>query len=220
MSSQPYSNKQIVIHKLKITESKKLTTMKRNILKSIFLLGITLTLLSFNLQVPEGWAKGGSQAKSYEMVTEKDAGPEGGNAATIKSINKKIKGFGTLMQSSAPSKYLGKRVRMSGQMKSKNVADWAGLWFRIDHENPRKSLSFDNMKDGKTDRSIKGTTEWKKYEIVLDIPENANNMSYGALLNGTGQIWFTNIEFEIVDNSVPTTGREKKTEPTNLDFKN
>ncbi|MBK9636833.1 MAG: hypothetical protein IPO63_03110 [Bacteroidetes bacterium] len=194
--------------------------MKRNILKSIFLLGTTLTLLSFNLQVPAGWVKGGSQAKSYEMITEKGVGPDGSNAATIKSIDKKIKGFGTLMQSSAPTKYLGKRVRMTGQMKSKDVANWAGFWFRVDQANARQSASFDNMHDGKTDRSIKGTTEWKSYEIVLDIPEHATNMAYGALLTGTGQIWFTKIDFEIVDSSVPTTGKEKNTEPSNLDFKN
>ena len=194
--------------------------MKRNIFKSIFLLGTTLTLLSFDLQVPAGWVKGGSQAKSYQMITEKGAGPDGSNAATIKSIDKKIKGFGTLMQSSTPTKYLGKRVRMTGQMKSKEVKSWAGFWFRVDQANTRQSASFDNMHDGKTDRSIRGTTEWKSYEIILDIPENATNMTYGALLNGTGQIWFTKIDFEIVDSSVPTTGKEKNIEPTNLDFKN
>jgi hypothetical protein len=43
------------------------------------------------------------------------------------------------------------------------------------------------------------------------------------LLVGTGQIWFDDIKFEVVDNSVPTTGKEKEglmpsKEPVNLDF--
>jgi hypothetical protein len=79
------------------------------------------------------------------------------------------------------------------------------------------------MKDGKKDRSIKGTTDWTKYEIVLDVPLNSSNLAYGALLVGTGQIWFDDIKFEIVDNSVATTGKDKEAmmpnkEPVNLDF--
>ena len=89
-------------------------------------------------------------------------------------------------------------------MKSQGVADWAGFWLRVDQEGSEQSLSFDNMHD----RPIKGTTDWKKYEIVLDVPNNASNIAFGALLAGTGQIWFANINFEIVDNSVPTTAIE------------
>src|SRR5438045_796302 len=104
------------------------------------------------------------------------------------------------MQTCLADKYLGKRVRMSGYMKSKDVTEWAAFWFRVDQANSDKELSFDNMHDGKKDRSIKGTTEWTKYDIVLDVPLKASNLAYGALLGGTGQIWFENITFEVVDN--------------------
>jgi len=71
-------------------------------------------------------------------------------------------------------------------------------------------------------RAIKGTTDWKKYEIVLDVPTKASNLAYGALVDGTGQIWFCDLMFEVVDNSVPTTDKGKNymplAEPTNLDF--
>jgi hypothetical protein len=190
--------------------------MTKSILKSVLLLGTTIALLSFDL--PTGWFKAGDQPKSYEMGTDKGAGQDGKNAATIKSIDKTIKGFGTLMQNCLPDKYLGKRVRMSGLMKSKDVTEWAGFWFRVDQANSQQTLSFDNMQD----RAIKGTTDWKKYEIVLDVPTKASNLAYGALLSGTGQIWFSNLKFEIVDNSVLTTDNGKNnmplSEPTNLEF--
>jgi len=105
-------------------------------------------------------------------------------------------------------------------MKSENVAGSSGLWLRVDQANSKQPLSFDNMHD----RAIKGTTSWTKYEIVLDVPSNASALAYGALLSGTGQIWFDNITFEIVDNSVNTTGKKEPapglSEPTNLDFEN
>ncbi|MCF8426713.1 MAG: hypothetical protein K9H61_03035 [Bacteroidia bacterium] len=181
-------------------------------------MGTLVALLSFDL--PTGWFNAGSKPKSYEMGIEKAAGQDGNNAATIKSIDKKIVGFGTLMQQSKPDKFLGKRVKMTGFVRSENVTTWAGLWLRVDQPGSQQPLSFDNMGD----RPIKGTTGWTKYEIVLDVPNNSSLIAYGALLDGTGQIWFDNIMFEVVADNVPTTGsiNGKKSatleEPTNLDF--
>jgi hypothetical protein len=106
---------------------------------------------------------------------------------------------------STPEKYVGKRIRMTGNMKSKDVTNWAGFWLRVDQADSQQPLSFDNMQD----RSIKGTTEWKKYEIILDVPINASKIAFGALLVGIGQIWFDNLHFEIVDKSVQTTGQKE-----------
>jgi hypothetical protein len=104
----------------------------------------------------------------------------------------------------------------------------AGLWLRIDTKTPIKAAVFDNMHDGKKNISVKGTTDWKKYEIILDVPSNACNVAYGALLVGTGQIWFDNLNFEIVASDILPTGIEMETEsstyashlkePVNLDF--
>ena len=176
------------------------------------------------LEVPTNWYIAGSKPNSYEMGIDKGKGQDGKNAATIKSIDQmidgfRIDGFGTLMQDSKPDKFLGKRVRMIGFMKSENVTDWAGFWLRVDQAGSQQALAFDNMQD----RAITGTTDWKKYEIVLDVPKNASRLAYGALLSGTGQIWFDRLTFEIVDKSVKTTGaksggQSKLSEPANLDF--
>lgn len=191
--------------------------MKTNTIKSVLLIGLALTLPSF--EIPAGWFKSGSEPESYDMGIEKGAGLVGKNAATIKSKGEKIAGFGTLMQCLVSNKYLGKRIRLAGLIKTKNVAGKACFWLRVQQSNSQHSLSFDNMHD----RPIIGTTDWKKYEIVLDVPANASKISYGALIRGTGQIWFSDLVFEVVDSSVPTTGKkiekmELNTEPTNLDF--
>jgi len=198
--------------------------MKTRIFKSTFIVLLTISFLSFD--IPKGWFAAGSDPDKYEMGIDKTIFHDGKNAATIKSVEEKIKGFGTLMQDSRPDKFLGKRVRMSGYVKSENVKDWAGLWFRVDPINSKgenQTLSFDNMQD----RSIKKTTDWTKYEIVLDVPTHASNFAFGALLSGTGQIWFDNVTFEIVDDTVKPTGSinagktsSLQLEPSNLDFEN
>ena len=155
--------------------------MTTKILKNVLIVLTAITLFSFDM--PNGWHKAGDDPESYDMGIDKGAGQDGKNAATIKSI-KKTKGFGTLMQSCIADKYLGKRIKMTGYVKSLDVKGWAGLWLRIDETNLyQKVLGFDNM----VNRPIKKTTDWKKYEIVMDIPPNAYNLAYGALLVGQGQ---------------------------------
>lgn len=126
-------------------------------------------------------------------------------------------GFGTLMQMSKAEKYIGKRVRMSGFVKAERVANWAGLWMRVDGPD-EKSVSFDNMKD----RPIKGTIDWQEYEIVLDVPENSVRLAYGLLLNGEVQIWMDDLQFKVVGEDIPLTdlwvSEELPDEPINLSF--
>ncbi len=179
--------------------------MKTRLLTSALFIGMILTLSSFDL--PKKWFLTGNKISSYQMGTDNGSGKEGQDAMTIKSVDNNIDGFASLATRSLPEKYLGKRVRLSGVIKTKDVSIWSGFWLRVDGEAAKKVLAFDNMKDGKTDRSITGTNDWKRYEIVLDVPYNAKNILYGALLDGTGQIWFDKVILEIVDISIPTTGK-------------
>ena len=152
--------------------------MKTNVLRGTTLVALVVLLCSFD--VPKNWFAAGNEPDSYRMGTDPTVTMNGRHAATIQSIEPEIDGFGTLMQQCLPSEYAGKRVRMSGYMKSQDVAGWAGFWFRVDGQGAR-SLAFDNMHG----RAVRGTTGWKKYEIVLDVPQQATNLAYGALLDGT-----------------------------------
>ena len=150
------------------------------------------------------WHYRGSKANSYEMGS--DAGAEINNQTVykIKSIQSKINGFGTIMKTIQPEAFLGKTVKMTAYVKSENVKSWAGLWMRVDYYTAAV-LAFDNMQR----RPIKGTKEWTKYEVVLYVPTEATAISYGVLLDGTGQIWLKDVTLEIVDDSIAETGPNK-----------
>ncbi len=64
-----------------------------------------------------------------------------------------------------------------------------------------KGISFDNMQS----RPIKGTVDWRKYEIVLDVPQQTAGIYFGVLLAGSGGVWLSNVQLEIVGEGVPTT---------------
>lgn len=156
-------------------------------------------LLSFTLT--GGWYKGGTKANAYEMDNVSGGGQNGQDAFTIKSIEAKVDGFGMLVHDNSPGFFLGKRVRMTGWMKTSNVKGWAGLYLRADKSGVGASIVTDNMHD----RPVKGTTAWKKYSLVIDVPNGCSKLVYGAMLSGTGQIWFESPVLEEVDAKVPVT---------------
>ncbi|MCB9196309.1 MAG: hypothetical protein H6598_08805 [Flavobacteriales bacterium] len=184
---------------------------------TLFLTSLFLFSFSTNKNtIPDGWFAAGSQPKDYYMGRDLETFRNGKQSATIRSTKTKIKGFGTLMQTCDADDFLNKRIKFSGYMKSENVTEWAGFWFRIDGKPGEKSLGFDNMGD----RPIVGTTDWHYYEIILDVPKESLTLNYGALLSGTGQIWFDDIKIEIIDKDTPTTGCDRLAQPKNLDFEN
>lgn len=153
---------------------------------------------------PLDWSTGQSEPKRYEIGRDKSLEHNGQNVFTIKSIKSKIDGFGSSMKTIKSDLYLGKTVKMTGYVKSENVKNWAGLWMRVDYYTAAV-LAFDNMQN----RAIKRTTDWTKYEVVLFVPQEATSISYGVLLDGTGQIWFKDVSLELVADSVPETGSVK-----------
>ena len=198
----------------------KTNTMKKLSVLSLIIISIISVLLLTNsdlkAQKIEGWFLAGSKPGSYEIGIDKSVYKTGGSSAFLESTNKKIEGFGTLMQSCGANEYLGKRIKMTAYVKSENVSDWAGMWLRVDSRNTKKSLSFDNMQD----RPIKGDIDWTKCEIILDVPEESGTLNFGILLSGTGKVWFDNITFEIVDKlkTKPTKENKLNKKPSNLDF--
>ena len=201
-----------------------LFNLKTNTMKKISILSLVATIITAGLllvnhdskaQAVEGWTLKGSHPKSYVVGLDKSVYKSPGSSAYLESKDPAIEGFGTLLQRCSANEFLGHRVKMTAYIKSQDVANWAGMWLRIDTEEPGKSVGFDNMED----RPIKGTTDWKLYEIVLDVPKESFSLNYGVLLAGTGKVWFDDVHFEVVDKKTEKTGEHLTLEgPQNLDF--
>lgn len=164
-----------------------------------------------------GWEIKGDQIDKYSIGIDEKTVRSGKPTAYVKSTAPKIEGFTTIMQMISAGKYGGERVEFSGWLKTSEVKELAGLWMRVDGENGRV-LNFDNM--GR--RPVVGTTDWKKYNVVLDVPNGARDVCFGILLNGTGEVRASDLSFKRVTKDVPVTNQvvdEKlKPEPENLDF--
>ncbi|MFC1463077.1 hypothetical protein ACFLQU_05680 [Verrucomicrobiota bacterium] len=168
--------------------------------------------------LPKGWV--GGNISDYDIGVDRKLVKEGKASAYIRSKTQTPKSFGTIVQTFSAKQYVGKRVRMSAFIKAKRIEGWTGLWMRVDGKGKENfSLSFDNMQT----RPIKGTVDWKKYQIVLDVPDKSKSISFGIVLSGSGQAWLDAFTFEVVTEDIPVTGRTRHDlpeEPLSLGFEN
>lgn len=168
----------------------------------VFCVGAGLSsFISVHAKVPKGWYIAGSGQKAYTVGLDSKIKRSGRSSATIRSKPlSSIRGFATLMQSIDAKKYRGKRLRFRIWIKNKNIRGYVGAWMRIDGAN-NKPLSFDNMQN----RPIRGSSDWKQYDIVLDVSHKASHVAFGVLISGIGQVWMDDMKLEIVGKNVPVT---------------
>lgn len=176
-----------------------------------------LTIISFSCQAQEtkkynlgfenqkeketlsdGWFKWGN----YELTID-EAAHSGKKSGKITS-DQTGSSFGSIAYK-IPANYEGKKVKLEGFMKIKDVKNgFAGLLLRVDGNGT--SLAFDNMQSQK----INGTKDWQKYSITLDYPEEAENIYIAGILSGKGEAWFDDFSLSIDGKNVQTLKEVEK----------
>lgn len=124
-----------------------------------------------------------NSGKVYTDINEKQEGK------TSVAIENEKEGFSGIMYT-LPENYEGKEITVSGFIKTQNITEgYASLWMRIDPE-----VAFKNMQD----LNIKGTNDWKRYEISLKLsPNDTKKIVMGAMLSGKGKMWIDNLQITI-----------------------
>ncbi len=137
-------------------------------------------------KAPTGWHKNGAKPESYTVGVDTVETWGGMPSAYVESHTPEVKeGFGGMMQSISAENYVGKRVKLSGWIKTKDANEGGGrLWLRIDGQERGQTLGFDNMNN----RPVKGTSDWQEASVVLDVPSGATALAYGFFVQGGGKM--------------------------------
>ena len=147
--------------------------------------------LDFESSAPIGFYTGGN---GYQVRLDKRFVHSGNQSLLMRYAPPPpiLNGGGVASASFPAGSAAGKRVRLSGYIKTRDVSQgFAGLWLRID--GPAGVLAFDNMQD----RGVTGTTDWERYEIELPVPSEATRVVFGALLPANGTGWFDSLKLEV-----------------------
>jgi hypothetical protein len=142
-----------------------------------------------------GWRCSGMCTRDTVVRREGIASASVYNASMVATLNQTLK----------PDAFRGKRVRFSAWVKTDSIAsaDGAGLWMRVDGPEVGETLQFDNM----FNRPIPSFTDWKRFEVVLDVPATSSFVIWGLIVNGKGRAWIDDARLDIVDASVASTHR-------------
>jgi hypothetical protein len=147
--------------------------------------------------VPLGWFNSfghvSGVSTDYAISTvQRSADQTAGNCAVLEKPHATRGEFGSLMQR-CPLRYLaGQTARLEAELKTENVAGWAGLWIRADAES-QPNVFFDNM----SARPVRATTAWARYFIDAPLPASTTWLNYGVVLAGTGTVYVDNVRLLI-----------------------
>jgi len=163
-----------------------------------------LTLLSAGAaaaasQFPPGWGGGSHWPKDYDFGAVPVEGAHDKAAYIRAHANAAHNGYFIMTQCIDAESSRGQRLRLSGRLRT--VSASAGqLWMQV--YRGRFALTSDMMYD----RQLKGSSDWQRREIVLNVPADSTRVCYGFLLNGgEGEVWADDLVIEKVGFTVPTT---------------
>ncbi len=169
--------------------------------KIVFWSILCLPLMLGIFTIPPEWLTYESHPGEYQLTEDENQRHGEQASLRIESNTKRPNGFGYVLKAINVKKLAGKRVRLTGYLKVEDVQQWAGLCFRA--EAGSYPVAFDNMQK----RGIKGSLDWGKYTIVLDIPSQTTRIEVGAGLVGPGKLWMDpDLQWEVVTTEMPVTG--------------
>jgi hypothetical protein len=166
-------------------------------------LAVLLAPATARAQVPAGWQAVTDGSGDYTVSSDgsRRDGGQGFAGATIRANVASPRGSAMLAQSIRADAYRGKRIRLSGFLKTIGVNEGtAVLFMRVDGEGVVQTSDY------MQNRPLMLTNDWSKQEIVLDVPRSAIGITYGFLLGGSGQAWLDDVAIDVVGSDVAVTG--------------
>jgi hypothetical protein len=155
------------------------------------------------LPVP-GWTVLGRLPESYSHRVA-ELGAHGGRGfLEVKSTQQGTPRASFATQDIAAGPYQGRRVRFSAHLKTESVSEEAYLWVGLWSKQPSSFAAT-------TGKELKGTRGWQPYDVVVDVPADAEGLSIAAILRGVGMLGVDDASIEIVDPSkVPLTTESER----------
>jgi len=169
----------------------------------------------------ECWGLRGSAPWDFAVTLDREVRTSGKASALI-SARGESAGYATMFQTSAATPVRGKRVEFSVDLRTRGATRGANLLLRAEDANGR-TVAFDNMQtsygadrrpDQLINRGVKGNTEWSTQHVVVDIPNEAQVITYGVSLFGGGKAWIDNARIEVVTDDTATTAIDVLLSPT------
>lgn len=94
----------------------------------------------------------------------------------------------------------GRRYRLTGWVRAEEVEGYTGWYVHVG--NAEQAMMIAPMA-----RAGGGTFDWKQVSVEFTTPADANRLSFGTVLWGTGTAWFDDVALESLDGPAALTAR-------------
>jgi hypothetical protein len=169
--------------------------------------------------VPVGWFFRTEVPEDYKVGVDHNTVHSGKGSGFIQyTVHPLVvhprRGPSYLLQAFKADKYKGHRVRIIAYSKGEKLSEGSFLWVALEGGDrvQRQSVAM-------APAPMKRTTDWSKYECVLDVPSSMSVMAVGVGLAGRGTIWLDDVRIEVVGTDTPTVGIQGKGPWSLKDFK-
>lgn len=132
---------------------------------------------------------------SYTFTLDEDVHHEGARSLRIENIGREP--YGVVYQSLPAAALRGRTARFAGWLRTRDAGGT--------RKGLGASLTLQAMKSGipvahnhMIDATVSGTHDWKRYDITLDVPADAETVEIGAMLRGPGALWLDDVELAVL----------------------
>lgn len=149
---------------------------------------------SAHSQTPTGWRLRPSPDGPYTAVLDTVQSNGGRSSLRLSAPDSLNPDAAWVQQVLAVGAMRGQRVVLSGYLRTAGAAA-AGLWLRVEGTRDGRAtlLGFDSMGE----RMLTGATAWTPAYTVLDVPQDAEYITYGVLMVGSGAVWGDELQFDL-----------------------
>jgi hypothetical protein len=135
-------------------------------------------------QVPDGWTANETRPHEYRVGVDHRMLRGGKSSLFLRSLAPRPAGEIIVFQRFDAKLYREQRIRLSAFLRSEAALQRAILGLNVSGHVNKVEVS--------------GTTSWKKYELVSDVPASAEWIQFLVKLEGAGTVWANDLKFEQV----------------------
>jgi predicted Ser/Thr protein kinase len=153
--------------------------------------------------IPAGWQAQETVKGEFQVGVDHTIVHQGKSSLFVRAQVSNPAGEAVITQTFDAAAYKNRRVRLSGYFRTARIGGAAYFFIGAGEASDRVSIG-----DG---------PQWKRYQLVIDIPPDAEVLEMGIQLMASGTLWADDLAFEQVPGTVPLTARRQ---PENLNFTN
>ena len=156
--------------------------------------------------VPRAWLLYSPFPDAYRLRSDHAVVWQGSSSARIEIVlpDSSQRSFGGALQTIRADAYRSRRVRFSAIVKTRG-ADAATIAIGADDQNGTQVTGKFMLVDERREFPVRGSSGWTPLTMVIDIPDTAVALNYGAFLLGGGVLWVDTARLETVDATTPLT---------------